>query len=224
VGRARKLKNIAWVDPSNTRGTAQAHGSAVDEEIWDEFADDRERLAREAAAIREWIEAGRNGPAPLTTAPEEIEAVVEIVHHEAGKRGSGQGLRLSAAARQAIELHSMNRAINYFADRGWATITDVSGSRCFDLLCQRGTSELRVEVKGTTSQGDRILLTRNEVTHARRVFPLVALYVLSDIELLSPIDGGYQACGGSEIIRNPWDIRAGQLQALAYEYAVPPDT
>jgi 5-methylcytosine-specific restriction enzyme A len=48
---SRKLKNIAWIDPRNTRGTAQSHGSAVDEEIWDEFADDRERLAGEAAVI-----------------------------------------------------------------------------------------------------------------------------------------------------------------------------
>src|SRR5687767_2957297 len=53
---SRKLKNIAWVDPLNTRGTAQSHGSAVDEEIWDEFAEDRERLTQEAAAIRGWIE------------------------------------------------------------------------------------------------------------------------------------------------------------------------
>src|SRR5215213_7480362 len=45
---SRKLKNIAWVDPLNTRGTAQSHGSAVDEEIWDEFAEDRDRLSREA--------------------------------------------------------------------------------------------------------------------------------------------------------------------------------
>jgi hypothetical protein len=84
-------------------------------------------------------------------------------------------------------------------------------------------SELPVEVKGTTSEGNRILLTRNEVTHARRVFPQIALYVLADVTLTAVDESIYRADGGTEIIRDPWDIREGRLQALAYEYAVPPD-
>jgi hypothetical protein len=220
---SRKLKNIAWIDPLNTRGTAQSHGSAVDEEIWDEFAEDRERLAREAAGIRQWIEAGLEGPVPQTTAPAEVEAVLDAIDLAAGKRRrSGQGFRSLAAERRAIERYAMDRATEHFAESGWSTITDVSKDRCFDLLCQRGASELRVEVKGTTTEGNRILLTRNEVTHARRVFPRVALYVLARIELSVPDDEACVAKGGIEIVRDPWDIRAGQLQALAYEYGVPP--
>lgn len=221
---SRKLKNIAWIDPRNTRGTAQSHGSAVDEEIWDEFAEDRERLAREAEAIRDWIDSGVSGSAPSTTSPSEIETALDVVQHEAGKRAPGQGYRSSPAARQALEKYSMDRAMRHFGAIGWSTITDVSRSRCFDLLCLRGTSELRVEVKGTTSEGSRILLTRNEVTHARRVFPGVALYILADVKLTAVDEAIYRADGGIEIIRNPWDIRTGQLQALAYQYAVPPDS
>ena len=40
----------------------------------------------------------------------------------------------------------MDRAARYFAELGWQTTTDVSRIRCFDLLCQTGTRELRVEV------------------------------------------------------------------------------
>lgn len=200
---SRKLKNIAWIDPRNTRGTAQSHGSAVDEEIWDEFAEDREQLAAEAAAIRWWIGTGLEGPAPAATAPGEIEAALDVVRDEAGKRASGQGYRSSAAARRALERHSMNRATRYFTDLGWSTITDVSKNRCFDLLCQSGSRELRVEVKGTTSQGARILLTRNEVTHARRVFPRVALYVLANVRLSTSGGDAYEADGGVEIIKDP---------------------
>ena len=218
---SRKLKNIAWVDPLNTRGTAQSHGSAVDEEIWDEFAEERERLALEAAAIRGWIDSGLTGPAPSTASPAEIETALGAIEHEAGKRARGQGYRSSPGARRALEAHSMDRAMRHFADLGWSTIIDVSRSRCFDLLCQRGMSELRVEVKGTTSEGSQILLTRNEVTHARRVFPHVALYILADVKLTAVDESTYLADGGIEIIRDPWDIRAGQLQPLAYEYAVP---
>jgi hypothetical protein len=215
---SRKLKNIAWVDPLNTRGTAQSHGSAVDEEIWDEFAEDRARLAIEAAAIRVWIEGGLPSPRPSATPPDEVEATIETAERLAGKRPSGQGFGLSQPERQAVERHSMNRAIGYFADLGWATITDVSRSRCFDLLCQRGADELRVEVKGTTSTGARILLTRNEVTHARRVFPRVALYVLADIQLTALEAAVFEAHGGTEVVRDPWDIRVGQLEPLAYRY------
>ena len=217
---SRKLKNLAWVDPLNTRGTAQSHGSAVDEEIWDEFAEDRERLTREAVAIHAWIDSGLNGPAPSSTASGEIDAVVDAIDHAAGKRARGQGYQSSPAARRALEQHSMDRAMRYFDTLGWSTITDVSRSRCFDLLCQRGTSELRVEVKGTTSEGSRILLTRNEVTHARRVFPRVALYILADVKLTVADEAIYRADGGTEIVRNPWDIRPDRLQPLAFEYTV----
>jgi hypothetical protein len=220
---SRKLKNIAWVDPLNTRGTAQSHGGAIDEEIWDEFAEDRDRLADEAAAIRRWIEDGMDGPTPSTTAPLEIEAALDAIRDAAGKRVSGQGRRSSAAERQALERHSMDRAARHFADLGWPTITDVSKTRCFDLLCQTATSELRVEVKGTTSQGTHVLLTRNEATHARRVFPRVALYVLASIQLSTDSGDVYRAHGGVEIIRNPWDIRAGHLEVLGYKHAVPPE-
>jgi hypothetical protein len=221
---SRKLKNIAWIDPRNTRGTAQSHGSAVDEEIWDEFAEDRDRLVQEAAAIRRWIDSGLNGPAPSSASPGEVEAAIDVIEREAGKRDKGQGYRSSPAARRAIEEHSMEQARRYFSDLGWPMITDVSRTRCFDLLCQRGTSELRVEVKGTTSEGSRILLTRNEVTHARRVFPRMALYILADVELTAIDEAIYRADAGTEIVRNPWDIRAGQLQPLAFEYTMPAES
>jgi hypothetical protein len=218
---SRKLKNIAWVDPLNTRGTAQSHGGAADEEIWDEFSDDRARLAQEAAAIRAWLDSGMHGSAPSSARAEEIDTVLGAVNREAGKRTAGQGFRSSAAARQALERHSMERATRYFAELGWPSITDVSRDRCFDLLCQRGIQELRVEVKGTTSPGAHILLTRSEVTHARRVFPRVALYVLANVQLMMSGGDAYEARGGTEIVRDPWDIRSGRLEPLAYQYVVP---
>jgi hypothetical protein len=55
------------------------------------------------------------------------------------------------------------------------------------------------------------------------VFPRIALYVLAEVNLTAVDAVTYRADGGTEIVRDPWDIRAGQLQALAYEYALPPD-
>jgi hypothetical protein len=59
------------------------------------------------------------------------------------------------------------------------------------------------------------------VTHARRVFPRIALYVLADIIATGLDDGNYRVWGGVEIVRNPWDIDSGSLQALAFEYGLP---
>src|SRR5262249_15610418 len=157
----------------------QSHGSAVDEEIWDEFADDRMRLGSEAKAIRRWIEAGAGIHHRPSTSPPEIIDTMAVVAEHAGRRSLGQGVLRSAVLRSEIEQYAMAQATRYFSARGWTSVEDVSRARCFDLICHRGSSELRVEVKGTTSEGNRILLTRNEVTHARRVFPPIALYVLA---------------------------------------------
>ena len=46
-----------------------------------------------------------------------------------------------------------------------------------------GASHLHVEVKGTTSRGDKVLLTRNEVSHARGTDAGLALFVLAGVVL-----------------------------------------
>lgn len=37
----------------------------------------------------------------------------------------------------------------------------------FDLLATRGDERLYVEVKGTSTSGEQVILTKNEVAHAR---------------------------------------------------------
>ena len=53
-GVAMKLANFAALDP-NYDGTGFAHGGRRDAEIWDEFHNDPERLARAVRAIREQV-------------------------------------------------------------------------------------------------------------------------------------------------------------------------
>ena len=65
------------------------------------------------------------------------------------------------------------KASEHYSDLGWS-VGDVSLSESYDLRCTRQGEELHVEVKGTTSQGERVLLTRNEVAHAREWYPGVA--------------------------------------------------
>jgi hypothetical protein len=74
-------------------------------------------------------------------------------------RSSGQSWRVSQVERKAIEFHAMNLAVGHYTSL-WQEVIDVSATQPFDLLCRTGDRELRVEVKGTTSFGTSVLLTR----------------------------------------------------------------
>lgn len=134
---------------------------------------------------------------------------------------SGQGRGLSTPERRAVEHHAMARARDHFEMR-WDSVTDVSGSESYDLLCRRGNAELRVEVKGTTGGGDSVLLTRNEVQHARQHYPHVALFIVHGIQLTGRGTEAPSASGGHVRLFNPWDLDDGfVLTAETYRCQLP---
>lgn len=107
-------------------------------------------------------------------------------------RGQGFSPLLTANDRKAIELQAMQIATAHFEDIGFV-VEDVSAKRPYDLRCRRGPEHVDVEVKGTVSAGESVLLTPNEVEHARAAFPNTALAVVRDIALH---DDGSGASGG----------------------------
>ena len=125
--------------------------------------------------------------------------------------GSEQTWSGSAAGRKAIECYAMDLAVRHYASL-WREVLDVSATQPFDLLCREGDRELRVEVKGTTSLGLSVLLTRNEVRHAQANNDRVALFVVSSI-----VASASGCTGGTIQILEPWDIRADELEPIAYE-------
>src|SRR5437667_9662016 len=106
--------------------------------------------------------------------------------------------------------------IKYCSERGWKAV-DVSRKESYDLHCSRGKEEMRVEVKGTISKGREVLLTPNEVSHARAAYPNVMLLVVSEIRLT--LEG--IAKGGIITVFNPWAIDKGHLKPVGYAYSVP---
>lgn len=147
-----------------------------------------------------------------------IEAANRIVRPRSTTRASGQGFSRDAEARGAIEDHAMCRAEAHYRQAGWH-VEDVSKYGPYDLHCSRPDgAELRVEVKGTTSVGSHVLLTRNEVEHARRHHPHVALFVVSSIRITVTETGRPEARGGEIAIFEPWSVDAGHLTPIAYAY------
>jgi hypothetical protein len=130
----------------------------------------------------------------------------------------GQAFCESPAARAALERYAMGRAKAHFVAAGW-DVTDVSKTKPFDLLCSRDESgELHIEVKGTVSAGTKVLLTRNEVKHAKDHPELAVLFIVSDIELSPDDNGRVVASGGLDKMALPWIIDDSDLTPLAYEY------
>lgn len=83
---------------------------------------------------------------------------------------------------------------------------------------KKSGGELRVEVKGTTSAGDEVILTPKEVVHARGEFPNVALIVVANITLAN----GNKPGGGDLRFIAPWKIEDASLEPLGFSHQVPP--
>jgi len=136
---------------------------------------------------------------------------------------TGQGFTVDAAARRLIELHAMEAAKRHFS-KVWPNVVDTSASHPYDLRCSKRHRELRVEVKGTTGDGRTIMLTRNEVAHARTFYPHVSLFVLANIRLDRAVSSGtLRASGGAVRLLEPWDVDAAGLIPLTYTCVLPPE-
>jgi hypothetical protein len=135
-------------------------------------------------------------------------------------RRRGQGRGLSAEERKAVELRAMDLAKAHYGAR-WDAVRDISSRECYDLECRSGDRFLRVEVKGTTGGASSVLVTANEVNHARQLAGSVALFVASEIVLHRTPGSEPTASGGTVRILEPWEIDQCSLRAVAYECALP---
>ena len=121
--------------------------------------------------------------------------------------------------RLVVEQYAMDRASAHFEAHGW-NVDNVATRFCYDLTCRRGGVELHVEVKGTTTAGAAVELTRNEVEHAR-TYPYVALFIVTDVVVRQIAQGKPVASGGRDILHHPWRIDDGTLWPSRYDYYPP---
>lgn len=83
-----------------------------------------------------------------------------------GDAQRGQGWRIDVQQRLVIDEAAMAAAKAYYEHAGYS-VKDVHREKPYDLCCTRGMDELHVEVKGTASNANAVLLTAAEVRHAR---------------------------------------------------------
>jgi hypothetical protein len=131
---------------------------------------------------------------------------------------SSQGFGLTAAEKKIVELHAVKAAIAHLSTLGFTEIEDVGSVSSFDLLARGPGKQLSVEVKGSTGPANTVILTRNEVTYQREIYPLNGLFILSNIQLdrkLTP-----SASGGDVLFISPWLITESNLKPISFEYNI----
>ena len=158
------------------------------------------------------------GQSPTEPPPELLE-VESVAAGRPERRGSGQGFGLSPAERRVVEMHAMRLARDYLHKLQWH-VRDVSAKKPYDFECTRGSEEIIVEVKGTTSTGEQIVLTRNEVAAHRARHPNNALIIVHSIDLQRLLPGNPKADGGELLMLSPWEVQENQLRPLAFQYTV----
>lgn len=121
-----------------------------------------------------------------------------------------------AERRRAVERHAVDIATRDLEARGYEVV-DVGDEASFDLLCHRDGEWLDAEVKGTTTAGEAVILTRNEVEHARTA--TTSLFVVDSIVLH---EDGTTSDGTLRRI-DEWVPDDDDLTATVYRYSVPWD-
>ncbi len=127
---------------------------------------------REALMRTQIVYSSRNaiqyGPALDVATPIETDPSVALDSETADRPGAaGQGLQMDAEVRKAVEDAAQDRLMNDYRDLGW-TVTDTRHNSPYDAVADKGTERIYLEAKGTQSRGDSVIVTRNEVNHARK--------------------------------------------------------
>lgn len=142
----------------------------------------------------------------------------ELIQEFVRPRGDGQAFLRDANLRRAVERHAMDRARAHYEGQTppWQC-EDVSTKRSYDFHLTRGGEERLVEVKGTTSNGNSIILTRLEVELAQQSTNM-ELVVISSIDVGAEVEGTPTTSGGRLRVFKKWQPTSDRLSPIAFTY------
>jgi hypothetical protein len=129
---------------------------------------------------------------------------------------SGQGFVPDYMFRKNIEDYAVECATDYFQSAGYE-VDNKSSNSPYDLLCRKFDGQIYVEVKGTTTHGDRVILTAGEVRFAQSHKEQMVLFIMHSV-VLEKRNNDVLVSGGHQRIIQPWDIEQGTLVATQYVY------
>ncbi|WP_444657133.1 protein NO VEIN domain-containing protein [Corynebacterium sp. AOP12-C2-36] len=130
--------------------------------------------------------------------------------------GTSLSREFDPARRKAVEKYAEKLAIRAFQKDGYTLVG--SPGKPYDLDFVKDGDHLHVEVKGSSTFVNSVILTKNEVTHASE-FP-TSLYVVDDINL-EYTSTGYECSVGRERRWDTWIPASNSLSTLSYAYELP---
>ena len=158
---------------------------------------------------------------PGNESPEHQEAVAAIAQAAGrdltGPRRQGRS-RLPQAHKKLIEEHAVEVAITQLKKKGFTNIKDVGKNHSYDIAAKLNGIDYYIEVKGTISLGEKVVLTKNEVLLHKQEHPNNALIVVSEINLDRSESPSVK--GGKVLFISPWKINESDLEALGYDYRI----
>ena len=108
--------------------------------------------------------------------------------------------------------------MKHLEKKGFTNIKDVGKNHSYDIAAKLNGLDFYIEVKGTISLGEKVVLTKNELLLHRQEHPNNALIVVSQIDLDRTEPPS--AKGGRILFISPWKIEDSELEALGYDYTI----
>jgi hypothetical protein len=129
------------------------------------------------------------------------------------------GFQSNPAIRNVVEEYAMGKALQVLNERGFTHIRDTHRNCSYDYTGERDAQHYFIEVKGTQTEGTKVILTRLEVDHAKLNGTRAILILVHSIEVSTgrlP-----KASKGTVVVFDPWELSDDALQPIAFTYTVP---
>lgn len=153
---------------------------------------------------------------PLPDNDFEFAALIEDPDDRLYRRKFGRGLNY--AERKAVEMRAVEVTRQHFeAELGYAT-KDVGDTYSYDIHATKDNMTIRIEVKGTITDGSSVTLTANEVDLHEAEYPNNAFALVRNIILER--SGDQPVAVGGDLVppEMPWRIDRGRLKPTEYRY------
>jgi hypothetical protein len=148
----------------------------------------------------------------ISSQEDEVQEDILTAEHSSGE----QGFQSDVEVRLMIESHAMNICKEHYLDKGYK-VEDVSATHSYDfIITKRGVSRF-IEVKGTQTAGDTIILTKNEVDLSRTQGESMALFLVHSITMnRKTVKKG----SGVVSIIDPWVVSKERLTPISFTYKI----
>jgi Domain of unknown function (DUF3883) len=146
------------------------------------------------------------------TAEKESDESLAVLQEQAA------GFQSNPKIRHAIEEYSMKKARSLLVARGYTNIVDTSRTKPYDYTSKKNGTGFFVEVKGTQTLGNAIILTRGEVQNVREN-PEKCILILVHSVNVSGVKN-IKVSGGTTKVRDNWKLSPEDLTPIQYVWEV----